>query len=76
MEKTKYTTISIPVTLAKKIEERIEGTGFNSVTSYVVYVIRQVISSIESDKSEKPREPFTKKDEEEIKKRLKALGYI
>jgi len=76
MKKTKYTTISIPVTLAKKIEERINGTGFNSVTSYVVFILRQLISSIEIDKTGKSKEPFTKKDEEEIKKRLKALGYI
>lgn len=76
MKKTKYTTISIPVTLAKKIEERIDGTGFNSITSFVVFVLRQLISSAYHEESEKPKEPFTKKDEEEIKKRLKALGYV
>ena len=37
---TNITTISIPKVLAEKIKKRIEGTGFNSVSSYVVYILR------------------------------------
>jgi len=74
-KKGKYTTVSIPVQLAEKIEKRIEGTGFNSVSSYVTYVLRQVLSSIE-EKEKKEKEVFSKEDEEKVKKRLKALGYL
>ena len=71
------TTISIPKVLADKIKKRIEGTGFNSVSSYVVYILRQVVSNIEKDgKEDNKREAFSRKDEEEVKKRLRSLGYL
>ena len=72
MTDTKYTTISIPTPLADKIKERIKGTGFNSVSSYVTYVLRQIVSSL----PEKEKKAFTKKDEEKIKQRLEGLGYM
>ncbi|MFW9879051.1 MAG: CopG family transcriptional regulator [Candidatus Thorarchaeota archaeon] len=73
MPDKKYTTISIPTPLAEKIKKQIEGTGFNSLSSYVTYVLRQVVSSIEKDERNRG---FTKKDEEKIKERLRNLGYI
>ena len=69
----KYTTISIPTPLAEKIKRRIEGTGFHSLSSYVTYVLREVISGMEDDEGE---EAFTKEDEEKVKDRLRALGYL
>jgi Arc/MetJ-type ribon-helix-helix transcriptional regulator len=69
----KYTTISIPSTLAEKIKKRIEGTGFHSLSSYVTYVLREVISGIEEEEEE---EAFSKEDEEKVKERLRALGYL
>lgn len=70
----KYTTISIPTPLASKIKKRIKNTGFNSLSSYVTYVLRQVISSIEEEEQDK--EAFSKEDEDKIKERLRALGYL
>jgi len=69
-EQKKSTTISIPTPLAKEIKERIKGTGFTSVSNYVTYVLREILVEKEEE------EPFTKEDEERIKARLKALGYI
>ena len=68
----KYTTISIPTPLAEKIKKRIQGTGFHSLSSYVTYVLREVISGME----EEQEEAFTKEDEEKVKDRLRALGYL
>jgi hypothetical protein len=48
-------------------------TGFKSVSDYVTYVLREVVAMHES--RETP-EPFTSTDIEEIKARLKALGYL
>ena len=73
-DEKKYTTVSIPTPLADKIKKRMEGTGFNSISSYVTYVLRQVISSIEEEDREK--EAFSKEDEEKVKERLRALGYL
>ncbi len=89
-EETNYTTISLPKPLVEKIKKRCEGTGFNSVSSYVTYVLRQVISNIETKEepekeSSQPqttgprpqtKEAFSKEDEDIVRERLKALGYI
>lgn len=70
-ERKKFTTVSIPTPLFKKVEERIKGTGFTSVSSYVAYVLREIIAEEEAEE-----EPFTEEDKERVKERLRALGYI
>jgi Arc/MetJ-type ribon-helix-helix transcriptional regulator len=70
-EKKKFTTVSIPTPLFKKIEDRIQGTGFTSVSSYVAYVLREIIAEEEAEE-----EPFSDEDKERVKERLRALGYI
>jgi Arc/MetJ-type ribon-helix-helix transcriptional regulator len=69
----KYTTVSIPRPLYEKIKKQIEGTGFTSVSDYVTYVLREVLASIEEEDKE---DVFSKEEEEKIKARLRALGYI
>jgi Arc/MetJ-type ribon-helix-helix transcriptional regulator len=71
-EEKKFTTISIPTPLAEKIKKRIKGTGFTSLSSYVTYVLREVLSGME----EEHEEAFSKEDEERVKDRLRALGYL
>lgn len=71
-EEKKFTSVSIPAPLFQKIKDRIEGTGFTSVSSYVTYVLREVIATEE----EEEEEPFTEEDEEKVKERLRALGYL
>ncbi len=68
----KFTTVSIPTPLFKKVEERIKGTGFTSVSSYVTYVLREIAAGEEAE----TEEAFSKEDEERVKDRLRALGYI
>ena len=63
--------VSIPTSLYKKIEEKIKGSEITSVSSYVAKVLRESLS-----KEEAAQEALTKEDEEKVKKRLKALGYI
>ncbi|MCW3986005.1 MAG: CopG family transcriptional regulator [Candidatus Bathyarchaeota archaeon] len=69
-ERKKFTTVSIPIPLFKKVEERIKDTGFTSVSSYVAYVLREIIAEEEDE------EPFSEEDKERVKERLRALGYI
>ena len=68
----KHTTVSIPKPLFDKIKKRIKNTGFASVSEYVTFVLREVIASLEEEK----KDVFTKEEEEKIKERLRALGYI
>jgi Arc/MetJ-type ribon-helix-helix transcriptional regulator len=66
--------VSIPQTLHSRLEKLIrKKTGFKSVSDYVTYVLREVVAMHESRESP---EPFTSQDLEEIKARLKALGYL
>ncbi len=78
MPSPNITSISIPKPLAEKIKKRIEKTGFNSVSSYITYVLRQVLSTVEKQESpsEDPKEAFSKEDEDIVKARLKSLGYL
>lgn len=64
-------TVSLPGSLYDQIEERCEGTGFDSVDEYVEYVLREVV-----EEEEEPEEEFSEEDEEKVKERLKALGYM
>ncbi len=71
-DKSGFVTISIPIQLAEKIIKRIKGTSYNSLSSYVTYVMNEVLSEIDED----TQEAFTKEDEERIKQRLRSLGYL
>jgi hypothetical protein len=66
-----FTNISIPTALYKQIEEKIKGTEITSVASYVTKILRESLSE-----KEETKEPFSEEDEEKVKERLKALGYI
>jgi Arc/MetJ-type ribon-helix-helix transcriptional regulator len=66
-----FTTVSIPTSLHKKIEEFIKGTEYGSVSSYAAKVLRESLS-----KADPATEVFSKDEEEKVKERLKALGYI
>ncbi len=69
----KYTTVSIPVTLYRRIKKIIEGTGFTSVSSFVTYVLREVVAAYEEEKA---GEPFTEEEKRAIIEKLRKLGYL
>ncbi|HIP25441.1 MAG TPA: CopG family transcriptional regulator [Archaeoglobus profundus] len=64
--------VKIPAELYEKIEKRIKNTEFNSVDEYVTYVLREVLASLE----EEEEQVFSKEEEEKVKERLRALGYL
>ena len=59
--KVEYGTISLPLPLINKVKERIKGTGMNSVSAFVAFVLREVLSGDEDSK---------------IRKKLANLGYL
>ncbi len=65
-------TIKIPKELYEKLKEITEDTGFSSVTEFIVFTMRLIASGGKIDK----RAKFTKKEIEEVRKRLKELGYL
>ncbi|MDE1857167.1 MAG: CopG family transcriptional regulator [Candidatus Micrarchaeota archaeon] len=66
-KKQEFTSISIPTTLFKKVEKHIEETGFPSVSGYVAYILRVLLTEGKKDKSDY--------EAELIRKRLRELGY-
>jgi Arc/MetJ-type ribon-helix-helix transcriptional regulator len=65
-------TIKIPRQLYNRLRSLIEGTGFDSVTDFVVYVLRDVASYEVSD----DRAALSKEELEMVRKRLHSLGYL
>ena len=70
----KYTTVSIPVTLYKRIKNLIKDTGFTSVSQFVVYVLREVVASMEEEKL--ASQAVSEEEKARIIERLKKLGYL
>lgn len=71
MDKEERIDVSIPASLYKRIEEKIKGTETDSVSRYVTKVIKDNLA-----KEEGASESLSKEDEEKVKERLKALGYL
>ncbi len=65
-------TIKIPRPLYDNLNQIIEGSGFNSVTEFIVYVIRDLLSS----RTIRKEPALSPKEIELVKNRLKSLGYL
>jgi len=64
-------TVKIPRPLYRRVQQVVDGSGFNSPTEFIVYVLRDLMG----DAEEKPRE-FTPGELDEVKRKLKNLGYL
>jgi Arc/MetJ-type ribon-helix-helix transcriptional regulator len=69
IDKRKYSTITIPTPIFEKIQAKIKGTSFSSVSDYVTYVLRETGSEIALKKGSKGGE------NDKIIEKLRALGY-
>jgi len=64
--------VSLSAELYDRIEARVKATEFDSVEEYVNFILEEVLREEDEDEGR----AFSKEDEEEVKKRLKALGYM
>jgi len=73
-------TIKIPRGLYNNLQDLIRGTGFASVTEFILHVLRDVASGGKLQAQEHPdrqgQSGLTSQEIELVRKRLKALGYI
>ena len=65
-----FATIAIPTALHREIEEHIKGTEFDSVSAYVIFVLRELLLDDDSG------QPLSPEDEQKVKEQLRSLGYI
>jgi len=60
-KKVEYVNIPIPKPLYDRLSEALKNTGYRSPTEYIIFLIRKNLPDLES---------------EDVKRRLKALGYL
>lgn len=65
-------TVKIPRPLYRKIQQVVEGSGFNSPTDFIVYVLRDLMGEAEGHAPEE----LEKHELEAVKRKLKNLGYL
>jgi Arc/MetJ-type ribon-helix-helix transcriptional regulator len=65
-------TLKIPRPLYARLGEIIEGSGFASVTEFVVYILRDLVSHQEG----RVEGALSAKEIEAIRQRLKNMGYL
>jgi len=72
-------TIKIPRNLYNHLQKVIANSGFDSVTDFTVYVLRDLASGGREPRQVLPapkEESFTPEEMEAIRRRLKNLGYL
>ncbi len=75
-------TIKIPRALYRRLHALIDGSGFDSVTDFVVYVLRDIAANTPlentSEDSSRPvtDSGLTTDEVKNVRKRLKQLGYL
>ena len=65
--------IQISEELKQKLEKKIKETEFDSLEKYINYVLEQVVSDISTETTE---QAYTEDEEQAMKERLRALGYV
>lgn len=81
-------TIKIPRPLYAQLKQVIGGSGFHSVTEFIVYVLRDLMShhaegkglaaipGSPSPQGERDVDPLSADEIEAIRQRLSSLGYL
>lgn len=66
-------TVKIPRPLYRKIQQVVDGSGFNSPTDFIVFVLRDLMGEAEAAAAEPE---FSQDELDEVKRKLKNLGYL
>lgn len=73
MTREETRTVELPERIVDRVEERVPRTEFDSAAEYITYVMEEVLYRVEQETDDEDFEPV---DEEEVKNRLKSLGYL
>lgn len=64
-------TVKIPRPLYRKVQQVVEGSGFNSPTDFIVYVLRDLMGEADDSSVD-----FSQDELDDVKRKLKNLGYL
>lgn len=65
-------TVKIPRPLYRKIQQVVEDSGFNSPTDFIVYVLRDLMGEADAAQANE----FNQEELDDVKRKLKNLGYL
>jgi len=65
--------VELPTRVVERVEERLPRTEFDSSGEYITYVMEEVLYRVEQETED---DDFEEVDEDEVKDRLKSLGYL
>lgn len=73
--------IEIPKEIAERLQKRVDESDgeFKTVEDYVKYILEQVVERLANEgpaEEKKEEQTFSEEDEEKVKERLRALGYL
>lgn len=66
-------SIEIPDRIVERVENRLPRTEFDDVAEYITFVMEEVLYRVEEETKD---DDFEAVDEDEVKDRLKSLGYL
>lgn len=67
-------TVKIPRPLYRKIQQVVDDSGFNSPTDFIVYVLRDLMGEAHGGGGK--THEFDPEELEDVKRKLKNLGYL
>lgn len=65
--------VDLPERIVTRVEDRLPRTEWDTPEEYITYVMEEVLYRVEQETEDDDFEPV---DEEEVKDRLKSLGYL
>ena len=66
-------TVELPRRIVDRVEDRLPRTEWDEPEEYITYVMEEVLYRVEKETADDDFKPV---DEEEVKSRLKSLGYL
>lgn len=73
MSQEQKQTVELPARIIDRVEDRLSRTEFDSSAEYITYVMEEVLYRVEQETED---DDFESVDEDEVKDRLKSLGYL
>ena len=72
-EQDSLKSVELPVEIMTRVEKRVQYTEFESEVEYISYILREILDDVEESH---PLEGEAPANEDEVKNRLKSLGYL
>jgi len=73
MEQNETTSVDISTEIIDRVEARLARTEFETPSEYITFVMEEVLYRVEQETAD---DDFEAVDEDEVKDRLKSLGYL